>query len=176
MEEVSSQDFQEKNESLMKDYDKVKAYNLNINEHHPSFFPYTPTRNILIRIFRRMPVVTEDGLMFDSPDFTDFAKVQKVAGSGQTYTVKEQLSQFSFTQKAIVVKLPLEYAGKLKIGDVVNIEQLLVQGAKIGDTTYQEYMYQFVHPDSNTTVPTSDCSNPFYGYALVPETIIKGWL
>lgn len=176
IEEVSTQQInQTKNESLLKEFEVVENYNKNIAQHHPSIQSYVPCRNILIRIYRRMPIITEDGLMFNTPNFGDFAKVQKVAGSGQTYTVKEQLSQFNFTQKAIIVKLPFNYTGSFKEGQDVNIEQLLVQANKIDQTVYQEYMYQFVHPDANTTVPTADCTNPFYGYALIPETIIKGY-
>lgn len=175
IEEVSTQQLsQTKNESLMKEFEVVEAYNKNIAQHHPSIQSYVPHRNILIRIYRRMPVMTEDGLVFNSPEFKDFAKVQKVAGSGQTYTVKEQLSQFNLTQKAIIVKLPFNYTGYFKEGQEVNIEQLNVSGVKVEQTTYYEYMYQFTHPDANSTMPTADCTNPFYGYALIPETIIKG--
>lgn len=176
IEEVSTQELiQEKNDGMMKEYELVKNYNDNISNHHPSIQSYVPARNILIRVYRRMPIITDDGLMFNTPAAADFAKVSKTIGSGQTINIKEQLAQFNFTQKAVIVKLPKNYSGDYKVGQDVNIEQLLVQANKIDQTIYHEYMYQFIHPDANTTVPTSDCTDPFYGYALIPETIIKGY-
>lgn len=176
IEEVSKQELvQEKDDDLVKEYELVKNYNDNITNHHPSIQSYVPARNILIRIYRRMPVINENGLMFDTPSPADFAKVKKTIGSGQTINIKEQLTRFNFTQKAVIVKLPKNYTGEYSVGQDVNIEQLLVQSDKIDQTTYHEYMYQFIHPDANITVPTSDCTHPFYGYALIPETIIKGY-
>jgi hypothetical protein len=176
IEEVHSQEIvKEQDSHLMEEFSTVKQYNDNITDYHPSIKSYVPMRNILIRIYRRLPVMTNDGLMFNTPDIGDYAKIQKVAGSGQKYALPEQLAKFNFTQKAVIVKLPLTYQGSLKEGQVVNIEQLLITGDKIGQTVYQEYMYQFIHPDANSTLPTSDCTNPFYGYALIPDTIIKGY-
>lgn len=173
IEEVSTQDFEAEHNSLKEEFETVQAYNNNIKNHLPHYENFKPTNEVLIRIFRRVPVATPSGLMMSMPSISDFAKVQKTAGSGQQYSLKELAAGFKFMEKAVIVAKPDHI--KYEIGKEVSIMPIEMNIKKIDDTTYHFYQGQYFDPDSGLVSSTSDCTNPHYGYALVPAHVIRGW-
>ena len=96
-----------------------KNYNDNINVHLPQYSNFKPLSKLLVRVYRRLPIVSKGGLIIDTPSIQDWAKVMKQAGSGQEYSVNEAPTTFRFTKEAVVVALPLQQYGgshELKVG------------------------------------------------------------
>ena len=120
-------------------------------------------------------MLLKDGMIIEAPQASDFAKVTKVAGSGQEYTLKEIATEFCFTNEAIIVAVPEYNPHKLKVGQLVITEIPQLKVHKIDETVYANYMGWYVDPASNITVPTVDFKNPHFGYAILPVNYIVGW-
>lgn len=175
VEEVSTQGNVAFNEELIKSVEEIQAYNASITNHLPCYSTFVPTQNVLIRIFRRLPVITKGGLILNIPENTDFAKVMKTAGTGQEYSLKEVAAEFRFTNRAVIVAVPEYAVEKYPVGKEVIIEFIVNKITKIEDTTYYDYGGSFIHPSSNRVAPPSDCTDEHYGYALIPISFIRGW-
>lgn len=172
VEEVSTQinlDNQEAKQGLQ----DILDYNENIQNHLPCYKNFKPLNKVLLRIYRRLPLVMENGLIVDIPNSTDFAQITKTAGSGQKYNLQEMESQFRFDKRAIIVSAPERFG--LPEGQEVEIKDLLVKGEKYEDTSFLIYEGAFVHSSSNLPLPPDDCNNPHYGYALLHVDAINGW-
>lgn len=171
VEEVPIQDF-------LDTISEAQRYNDNINEHLPYYSSFKPLSHILIRIYRRLPLITKGGMIIDTPSATDWAKVMKQAGSGQDYAVNEAPTEFRFTKEAVVVSTPLQEYGashKLQKGQKICIQQLQTTATKMkDDVIYYNYQFSFVHPQSGKTLVPSDCNDRDYGYALIPLNLIEG--
>lgn len=177
LEEVSSQVLiSSTNDSLIQELEQVNKYNSTITEHAPFYKNFNPNMDILIRIYRRMPLVLDSGLIVSQPDVSDFTKATKIAGSGQQYAVQEKMAEFNFTTKAVIVALSKHYKDKYTVGQEVNIHKVPFESRKIMDTYYHLYQYQFVDPNLGTTMSPANCDDPNYGYALIPDSFITGWL
>lgn len=172
VETVSQQKKNEIDESLIKEYETIQNYNDNINNHPSCFETLKPYDLILIRYYRKLPYLTVDGNLLNSPTPDDYAQVTKRADSGQIYALKEIPVQFSFQNKAVIVKVPEFLKTKYKEGSTVITQFPDYAAQKEQDTIFVSYMGAFLHPDSNLKLPTHDCTNPYYGYALVPASVI----
>lgn len=173
---VTTQKKNETSEELIQEYNTVKNYNDNITNHPEPIKRFKPTDLVLIRYYRRLPYLTVDGNLVNTPTPDDYAKVTKRADSGQIYALKEIPVQFSFDNKAVIVKVPEYLKGKFKEDAVVMTQHPDYAGQKEQDTIFVSYFGAFLHPDSGLRLPTHDCTNPYYGYALVPPSLIYGEL
>lgn len=158
--------------------EESQKYNDNIRTHLPQYTSFKPLSHVLVRIYRRLPVITQAGLIIDTPNFSDWAKVMKQAGSGQDYAVNEAPTNFKFTKEAVIVSLPIQQYGgssELKVGQKICIQQLQTEARKTQEgVIYYNYMGSFVHPSSNKVIVPDDPTDADYGYALIPINLIEG--
>jgi len=163
------------NEALGKEYKEAADYNNHIANHLPMYKEIEPNNYILIRFYRRLPKIINVGntsLMVDEMSHFDYAKMQRQAASGSTYTQRQEPTQFKFLAKAIIVAKP-DYYEKYEIGDVVCTLQPIIEGVMHDGGEAQVYSFYFLHPDSGLVIPPQTPSE-HYGYALVSPDFIKG--
>lgn len=155
-----------------------QEYNDNIKTHLPQYTSFKPLSHILVRIYRRLPIITKGGMIIDTPTFSDWAKVMKQAGSGQDYAVNEAPTSFKFTKEAVIVSLPIQQYGgssELKVGQKICIQQLQTEARKTQEgVIYYNYQGSFVHPSSNKVIVPDDPTDADYGYALIPINFVEG--
>lgn len=152
----------------------ILEYNENIRNHASCYSSFKPLTGILIRFFRRLPIVLEGGVVIDAPTRSDFANLTKTASSGHRYSLKEVKTEFKFDQRAVIVSLP-PFETSFKVGMEVITEPVIINVHKIDDTIYSDYAGAFVHPSSNLLLPPSDITSPHYGYAIVNTSFIRGY-
>lgn len=154
--------------------ERIVSYNNGIRDHLACYSTFKPLNGILIRFFRRMPVVLDGDIVMDLPMRMDYAEVKKIASSGHRYTVREVDSKFRFDQRAVIVSLP-SYQTSLEVGMEVITNPVMIQVHKFEDTVYADYVGAFVHPSSNLILPPSEVGSPHFGYAIVDMSFIKGY-
>lgn len=152
--------------------EEAKSYNKGIDNHLPMYESFQPNENILIRFYRREPRISESGLILDDNTAFDYAKMERQAASGSTYTQRQEPTEFRFLAKAVVVANG-SYSDKYKKGDVVTTHQPIIKGIAYDGGEVKVFDGFFVHPDSGLVMPPEKPS-PHYGYALVPISFIKG--
>jgi hypothetical protein len=178
VEKKLQEEIDKRNEFIMQSYDESLKYNENISNHDEKYENFVPLEKVLIRVFRRLPVVTSIGdtqIIVDTNGSADYAKVMRQAATGQNFTAKQVPTEFKLSTKAVVVAVP-SFEQRIKKGDVVCIDQLVTQAVAFDGGEEIIYQYWFVHPDSNKAVPPHNPSDSDYGYALVPNHVIKGFL
>jgi hypothetical protein len=175
VETISTQEFQQSSEDLLQTYQDIVAYNENIQNHLDCYKQFVPAHGILIRYKRRLPMLLKDGMIINAPQASDFAKMTKIAGSGQEYTLKEIATEFCFINEAVVVSIPEYNPHKFYVGQEVITEMPQLKVYKIDETVYANYMGWYVDPSSNMSVPTVDFKSPHFGYAILPSQYIIGW-
>lgn len=165
-------------DSFLEGIKETQDYNDNIKNHLPQYVNFKPLSSVLIRIYRRLPILSKGGFIVDTPTFSDWAKVMKQAGSGQDYAVNEAPTSFKFTEEAVIVALPIQQYGgsqELKVGQKICIQQIQTEARKTQDgIVYYNYAGSFVHPQSNKVIVPDDPKDEDYGYALIPINLIKG--
>lgn len=162
-------------EREQKEYDEAANYNSNINDHLDMYNTFDPNESILIRFYRRLPRIINLGtssIIVDETSHFDYAKMERTAATGSTYTQRQEPTEFKFLSKAIVVANG-SYSDKYKAGDVVVTHQPIIKGVVYDKGEVQVFDGFFVHPDSGLVMPPQKPS-PHYGYALVPISFIKG--
>ena len=144
-------------------------YNNTITELDKRYTSIKPTRSILVRVFAKMPAISDSGLLIDQPIKVP---IQTINGRGiQGYTQ----SPYPVTDKAIVVSVPEAYEYTYKQKDIVQLGDIPVRCPFPGDSTVVP-MYAYTHPDyPNEFVPTK-VTDKDYGYYLVPENLIVAFL
>ena len=174
IEEINTQDFETKSNELLQGIKNAQEYNATINIHQDYYRTFKPTNDVLVRVYRRMPIVTDGEIIVNMPQNADYAEITKTAGSGQKYNVQEVATEFMLSTEAVIVATPNHITWP--VGQRVVINQLLTKGSKTPDgITFFEYQGAFVHPASGKTIPPSDCTDVDYGYALIPAGFVKGW-
>ena len=157
---------------LNKQMEEAKTYNESINNHLPMYDSFQPNETILIRFFRREPRISESGLILNEATQHDYARMERIAATGSTYTQRQQPTEFKFLAKAVVVANG-SYSEKYKKGDIITTYQPIIKGVAYDGGEHQVFDNYFVHPDSGLVIPPQKPS-PHYGYALVPISFIKG--
>lgn len=165
------------NQDVLKSLEDSILYNENITNHLPCYLETKPIQNVLIRIYRRLPIVTKSGLIVDMPSQADWAKVIKQVGSGQEMALNELPTEFKFTREAVIVALPEYLKDKLQVNQKVAINQIEVKSYKTNDgVVYFNYMFSWTHPSASKIAAIDDCTDPHYGYALVPYSFIEAMI
>lgn len=178
-EEIEEPQVEEVNlDAFLDSIKETEEYNNNITNHLPSYANFKPLSHVLVRIYRRLPILSKGGFIVDTPTFADWAKVMKQAGSGQDYAVNEAPTSFKFTEEAVIVALPIQQYGgssELKVGQKICIQQIQTEARKTQDgIVYYNYAGSFVHPSSNKIIVPDSPKDEDYGYALLPMNLIKG--
>lgn len=172
------EEIEKKNEFIMQSYKESYDYNERITLHSEMYEKFVPLDKVLIRVYRRLPIVSKIGdtqIIIDSNSAADYAKVMRQAATGQNFTAKQVPTEFKLSTKAVIVSVP-SFEQRLKRNDVVCIDQLVTQAVAYDGGEEIIYQYWFVHPDSNKAVPPQNPNDSDYGYALVPTHVIKGLL
>lgn len=148
-----------------------KQYNENITNFNESYRTFKPYQNILVRVYLRE---IKEGKIY-AGEVSGFDKVQIPSANVQGATWRTVDNPYPFTNKCVVVNVP-QHITNLKSGDVLAIPQLQASAARKGDDTVILYDYFFMHPDSNQLLPEKDVTSEHFGYAIIPSSIIQGFL
>jgi hypothetical protein len=148
-----------------------KQYNENITNFNDSYKTFKPYQNILVRVYLRE---IKEGKIYTG-ETSGFDKVQIPSANVQGATWRTVDNPYPFTNKCVVVNVPAHITN-IKTGDVLAIPQLQASPARKGDDTVILYDYFFMHPDSNALLPAKDFTSEHFGYAIIPSSIIQGYL
>lgn len=154
----------EEKDILDKQYQSRIDYNNNISDLDEDYKNYLPFRKILVRCQVKEPQRSEFGIIFDTGTNTVAAKTQ----SGFGYLPNEQ-SKYAFSRKAIVVALPIDYRGKLEVGDFITLTRGCTITTKAGKDIPESVPFAFFLPEWQNLEPPHDVNNKHFGYMLVSE-------
>jgi hypothetical protein len=148
-------------------------YNANIQAHSRLYESFTPYQGILVRVYLR-ELKLAAGKIFTG-DSAGFDKIQIPSSNVQGAVWRTVDNPFPFAAKCVVVATPPHITNFSK-GDVLAIPQLQALPARKGDDSVIIYEHFFVHPDSGSVLPVQDFTNENFGYAIIPTSIIQGFL
>lgn len=150
---------------------KRKDYNANINVVADVYREFKPYQQILIRAFVRE---IKEGKLYTG-ESSGFDKINIPSANVQGATWRTVDNPYPFAGKCIVVAVP-QHITNIKVGDILAIPQLPAQAGRKGDDSVIYYEYFFIHPDSNQNLPEKNMESEHFGYALIPQSIIYGFL
>lgn len=149
--------------------EQVQKYNQNLTTLDPLYSSVKPLHEILVRFYLHEPTKVGELVM----PFKEFVPVPTNSGVGKSMELE---TDFPFADKAVVVSAP--ESNPLKPGDVIKTSRKATQLVMLGQGANASIKIEqsFVHPDSMMHLPTSDISNPHYGYALIQYHLIQAKL
>lgn len=140
--------------------EQVQKYNTEITNLDKLYTSVKPLHEILVRFYLHEPVKVGSLVM----PFKEFVQIPTKSNIGSSAELE---TDFPFADKAVVISVP--ESNPLKPGDIVKTSrkatQLVVLGT--GANALIKIEQSFTHPDSMMHLPTTDITNPHYGYALI---------
>jgi len=163
-------------ESLLLGLDSIEDDTVQAKEYNDSIF--TSVSNIykkfkprsgyvLIRVFRDSKFIVDESGLLKQKEGVLMSYETNGGQKAQFYYIYE------FTNKAVIITSN-EYAKDLVPGQRVQIKNLPAEKISKDKDVYLAYQYK--HPDSNAQYETHKLGDEDYGYFLVPESLIIGWL
>lgn len=150
---------------------KRKDYNANIANVTEAYANFKPYQQILVRVFVRE---IKEGKLYTG-ESSGFDKINIPSANVQGATWRTVDNPYPFAGKCLVVGVP-QHITNIKVGDILAIPQLPASSGRKGDDTVIIYEYFFIHPESNQNLPDKDMTSEHFGYALIPQSIIYGFL
>jgi hypothetical protein len=155
--------------------EKLITYNKDIGNFSDKYTKIRPSTKVLIRAFVN-PMQEENGVII--PNKTE-VRAQTKNGVGTLGTIE---NPFPFLNKAVIVNIPSiinpELKALLEVGDVVSINQTLVQARPIGSGNNAAITLdnRYVHPDEVGKYDggvVTEPDDPNYGYFLIDPYSIE---
>ncbi len=160
-------------EGIDKAIESRKVYNANIESFSSNYDTFIPYQGILVRVYLR-ELKLASGKIYTG-DILGFDKIQIPSSNVQGAVWRTVDNPFPFTPKCIVVNVP-EHITNFKRGDILAIPQLQALPARKGDDSVIIYEHFFVHPNSGNILPVQDFESEDFGYAIIPTSIVQGFL
>lgn len=153
-------------ESLVKnavtELEKRKNYNTNLRNLDSDYTKLTPLNSYIVRL-----AIVEDEITKSNIILPKLVNVKAERKSGQGYD--EIPDPFRFKSTAVIVSVP-KYETTLKPGMLVQIahfNMLTTSDEVVG------YEYGYAHPDYNDKILPRQPDHKHFGYAIVPQQMIK---
>jgi len=144
--------------------EQIINYNKEITTLNPDYTSLKPIRNIIVRVVLKEMERTSSGLLLPT---NIFVKRSTEAGYG---FMGEMESPFPYSQKAVVVALPLDFTGDLKVGQFVYLSKEQVEATAMGkgNNAAIKIANCFTHPElyKSIQIPTEPI-NEHYGYLKI---------